>query len=1205
MVTRPTKPEGVRVQAKTMIGVAPAAPPPKPRLEMPSDFPAALGSLDPGADLPSVAGPSLPVVAAKKPPPPPTAAARPAAVPAKPASPALPAFGDIDADLPAALSNLPAVASAGLPATRSAAQKPAAPKPRSFEIDLPANVGADLPSAKRAPTRDYSDLPSVASDLPSVSAGLPAVSAGLPAVSAGLPAVAAGLPSVASNLPSNAAALPSRASDKGFGEIELPSAADAFGSAPRAQAGDHFGDFGELDLPRENAPQREVPGLDDPRAAASAVATQVSQPDPRTASRGPARAHTFGELDFDASPDAQRRAKSVPPPPDGGAPLDLGGIGFGERDLGAGDADAESIATEAPIPTAEPRVDPVAVEITPGLGGSGGFDASQPAASARLRERPVMAKKSRRGRNIALGLFVVALLGAAALELTPYGAGGRHAITDMVKANEYAARTSSAGGNARKSLGVDTYDEAKKAIDQIGAAHASAPRARPLTAYAAFVDFAVSARYGADAARAPRGKSWLLELPPNTDVQYLSAALAAQMAASDDVDKARKALDAVAKKEAHDPIEHDLQVLRGEVELRGRDGAAALGHFQKALLLDNDARSHFGLARAHALLGDAGSAKKEIDATLAASPSHVGAVVLRAQLADDDAAAAKDLAQVLEGPLKAKAAPAELADAYAIRGWTNLQRGGTTDARAAFEEAVKLNPRGLQALLGQGELLFREGRYTEALTRFSTALQAAPDSIDAIVSNAKTQIALERLADAKTQLTAARARFPKDMYVLMWLGKVESQLNNNAVAEQNLRGAIALSDPSKKNAVLPYVWLASLMQQQGKVAEAIALLGEAKKKLPDSAALQRALGEVSEAQSQFDEAVQHYKAAADKDPRDISTHFRLGATLRKMRRFDEAGAQLDKVQAYDKDYPGLAIERGQLYEESGDVTKAIDQFKAALAKAPDDPDLQLRVGAAYVAIKRPDDAIPVLMKVREKRGNSAEVHHYLGRAYMLKGRLMEALKELKRAVELDPNRAEFHVYVAWAANDITPPDLGAARDEVAKALALDKALAEGYWLKGVLECKQGGLDDGPKDLKKALDLKPTLVEAHAGLAQCDEQRNEPAMALVEWSKAVQGDSARPEWRFRYGKLLLDRGNAGAALPHLAFASEESQKLEAGGGTRPPWSAPAEFNYAEALRKSGKKADALVHYKRYKQVAPAGSSDLRDADKAIADLEGTR
>ena len=635
MVTRPTKPEGVRVQAKTMIGVAPAAPAPaaKPRLEMPSDFPAALGSLDPGSDLPSVAGPSLPVVAAKKPPPAPAAAARPAAPPAKPASPALPAFGDIDADLPAALSNLPAVPSAGLPATRSPAQKPAAPKPRTFEVDLPATVAADLPSAKRAPTRDYSDLPSVASDLPSlsaglpavsaglpaVSAGLPAVSAGLPAVSAGLPAVSAGLPSVASNLPSNAAALPSRASDKGFGEIELPSAADAFGSAPRAQAGDHFGDFGELDLPRENAPQREVPGFDDPRAAASAMATQVSQPDPRAASRGPARAHTFGELDFDASPDAQRRAKSVPPPPDGGAPLDLGGIGFGERDLGTGDPNAESIATEAPIPTAEPRVDPVAVDISPGLGGSGGFDASQPAASARMRERPVTAKKSRRGRNIALGLFVVALLGAAALELTPYGAGGRHAIADMVKSNEYVARTNSAAVNARKVLGVDTYDEAKKAIDQIGAAHASVPRARPLTAYAAFVDFAVSARYGADAARAARGKSWLLELPPNTDVQYLSAALAAQTAASDDVDKARKALDAVAKKEANDPIQHDLEVLRGEVELRGRDGTAALGHFQKALQLDNDARSHFGLARAHALLGDTGSAKKEIDATLAVS----------------------------------------------------------------------------------------------------------------------------------------------------------------------------------------------------------------------------------------------------------------------------------------------------------------------------------------------------------------------------------------------------------------------------------------------------------------------------------------------------------------------------------------------------------------------------------------------------------
>ena len=46
----------------------------------------------------------------------------------------------------------------------------------------------------------------------------------------------------------------------------------------------------------------------------------------------------------------------------------------------------------------------------------------------------------------------------------------------------------------------------------------------------------------------------------------------------------------------------------------------------------------------------------------------------------------------------------------------------------------------------------------------------------------------------------------------------------------------------------------------------------------------------------------------------------------------EAAAELDKVAAVDKDYPGLSLERGLLFEESGDVQKAIEQATLA-AKA--------------------------------------------------------------------------------------------------------------------------------------------------------------------------------------------------------------------------------------------------------------------------------
>jgi hypothetical protein len=47
--------------------------------------------------------------------------------------------------------------------------------------------------------------------------------------------------------------------------------------------------------------------------------------------------------------------------------------------------------------------------------------------------------------------------------------------------------------------------------------------------------------------------------------------------------------------------------------------------------------------------------------------------------------------------------------------------------------------------------------------------------------------------------------------------------------------------------------------------------------------------------------------------------------------------------------------------------------------------------------------------------------------------------------------------------------------------------------------------------------------------------------------------------------------------------------------------PAEFLTAEALRKSGRRADALEHYRRFLEIAPVNSPDRADAQHYVAQL----
>ncbi|MEO8874723.1 MAG: tetratricopeptide repeat protein, partial [Polyangiaceae bacterium] len=1032
------------------------------------------------------------------------------------------------------------------------------PDPAFGEIDLPA-VGASLPAISAS-------LPAIAASLPAISASLPQVAAALPANIDSLPVMAAGLPATQQSLPANVDSLPVMAASLPAPQQSLPANIESLpvtaeslpirSSAPPAEilAQDDLGDFGELDLPP--GPLSNPPGA---RVSNAPVGRMSNASDEMSVGR----AGDFGDLFGPSEPRVPVAAPSSPNDPfgdaiasvSGGASLPPpahkasgGGMAFGEVDLGDGPSGGAEIISaipeEAPIPSGPPPVanmNAVAASLAPG-GGLLPTEVAIAAAPTRTRTSGQDEEKRRgRARWIGGGILVLAL-GGAALELTPYGAFGRYPISDLIHASDYQRATMAAAAAARTQLLSDTFPDSKNAVDAVDSAHKSMPRARALTAYLAISELGHQLRFGIDPDRSAHARVALGEIPPGTETKYSAVANALQDALGADLAKGRASLDAASKRDPGDPVQEDIAYARGALELRARDGKAAQAAFEKALAMRpsdaaKNARAHYGLAAAHLLLGDIDPAKKEADLAIAASPKHVGARFLKARIAwendHDDTTALDALTSILEGAFKDSASPTEQANALSLRGDIQAARGRSADARAAYDAALKLEARNVDALIGQGEVLFSEGRFTEALSRFDTAVQADPLSVRAILSDAKGKIALEKLADAKAQLTAARAVFPKDMRIAVELGKSDEALGNKPAAEHEYLSAIDLVDVTKTEAIEPYVALAALLAGEGRTKDAEAKLEEARTRLQDSAPMQRALGEVAAAQGNFDDAVTHYLSAIQKNPTDTSTKFLLGVTYRRMGKMDLASTQFDDVVASDKDYPGLALERGLLYEASGDVDKALEQFQSALAKAPDDPDLNLRVGAAYVAIGRPADAIPVLKKVLSQRPDSGEANHYLGRAIFLQGgsTQADAMRYLKRAVELDPNRAEYHLYVGWAANNAVPAQLGLAKDEIEKALSLDKLLGDAYWQRGVLEQKEGSIEDAIRDLKRALELKPTRVDAHATLAQCYDNKNDQTTALAEWQKAITGNDRMPEWQLHYGKLLLDRGTYSEAAKH--------------------------------------------------------------------------
>jgi tetratricopeptide (TPR) repeat protein len=788
---------------------------------------------------------------------------------------------------------------------------------------------------------------------------------------------------------------------------------------------------------------------------------------------------------------------------------------------------------------------------------------------------------------VALVITLVAIGGGALAMVPELGPFGAYWISDRLKGGEHRQLVESAVAATRAQLATDTYPAAKQAYHVIEEARARAKRVEALGAYTAFVAYARELRFGTDPELRARGQVVLEELKDVSGDRHVDLARAAQAIVTGQLTRARQQLDALAQSDAKDI---DALVLRGELELKAKEPAAALTAWKQAADIEKSARTTFGLARAHDASGSPAEALAVARQLLQSSPKHAGARILAARLTLRDAEG--EAVRALEGVVadSASASPEEIVTAQTLLGEIHLLRWRVSRAEAAYSEALKINPKNARALVGLGDALYRAGRFSEALARFEAAMQADPDEIAAKVGVAKTKLALEQQQEAAAMLKALLEAHPQSMRVAYWYGKVLEAGGNRKEAEKAYRAAITQgqADPQVVDA---YIALSQLLNQEGRRAEAQKTLADARAILKDSSSIHLGLGELALSEGRHADAIKEFREALRADPGDLTAKFRLGVALRRNRSFEEAQKLFDEVAAIDRDYPGLALERGLLYEAAGRAEEALVAYEAALARAPNDPDLMLRVGCGKIAAGRAEQAEELLRKVLSMRPNSAETNHCLGRALLIEGKsLAEALRILERATELDANRAEYWLYVGWAANEAGR--VAKAEDALDKALAMDQSLADAYWQRGVLRGRQGAVKDAVKDLLRALELRPTRHEAHAALADAYDELGLENEALQEWEKAVAAEPENALWAFRYGKLLSANRRPDPARAQLQKAIELGERVD----PKPLWLAEAHLQMARSI---GMRPDAVKHWQAFLR---SGSRDSAYRDEAKETLK---
>lgn len=1031
------------------------------------------------------------------------------------------------------------------------AARPKAGKPRPSD---PTGIMYEPPSDPPAPARDELELP-----LPSKGASEPfSLDLDLPAP---------------------------KSRDDSFGSLDLP--------MPEIEHG-----LAELDLPAVKEDSIDLPVLKnslDLPAPKRPSGGKLGSPPPVPPVLAAVPAPT---LDL-----PKPRALPKPPPPAEGK-TGAGTASFGELDLGGDGSEFDAIP-QVSIPGPAKAPSDLSLD-HPSLSGSTELEGVvgeevQPVArvqGGRADRAKGAPKKKGKGLVVAAGVsLVVVAAGVATGFATNYGFFGMYFFERFTAAAGSAESAARVIRDAEEHAATDVFSDVRASLLLLSRARHSEGLNRPLLARSVVHEGLYQARYGSDATSTVHISQILARLDERGgDAPHMALARAADALARNDLNQAMSWIGQARQANASDAY---VSLIAGEIALRRNQLDEARSAFERAASQHGGARALWGVARC-AMKARAADVEATIAATLSSSPNHAGARTAMAALLLDRGDRDRAVATLREVTTSHASNP-EKAEAFAVLGRAHERGGRIGEAHAAYAAALQLEGNRIDVLLGDGHVLLLQKLFADALARFDSVL-ADPNAqseqygdrsavAEANLGSALAMLELDRAREAREKLVALAAESANDADVLLALGRAERALGNAAEAERKFRDVIRLHPDRFPG----YLELSQLFISTGDPAQASAILDEATHAVAESAEVRRLLGESELARGNVPAAIEQFQLALRLDENDAAARFDLGAAFRRVGRIDEAAVELDRVAALDSAYPGLELERGMVFEAQGNAARAVASYRSALTAHPNDLGLQLRLGAAQIASGELAEAEQSLRHVQNEMPNSAEVEHFVGRLSFARNNLRDAIGHFERSVALDGTRAEYRFYLAWALFQTNA--FGRALEQVEGAIARDPNLGDAYWIRGEVRLRSGAVADALEDLQRATQLRAMRFEAFAAMSECYDQLRRRPNAIAALRQALEGDATRGDWWYRLGRLQMDDGNRAAGV--TAF----ERAIEIGDAATPPpgWLADAHRWLGEALRLGGDRENAVVHYNRYLQLAPATAIDRADVTRILSEL----
>ena len=122
---------------------------------------------------------------------------------------------------------------------------------------------------------------------------------------------------------------------------------------------------------------------------------------------------------------------------------------------------------------------------------------------------------------------------------------------------------------------------------------------------------------------------------------------------------------------------------------------------------------------------------------------------------------------------------------------------------------------------------------------------------------------------------------------------------------------------------------------------------------------------------------------------------------------DDSGSDVDQQSERE-------LQAGSALTRRGEFTQAIPHLLAARGRVGNEYAAEFNLGICYVATDQPHEAIPILIDLRNRGHDNADVNNLLAQAYVGDSQDEKVLDALKRAASFTPANEKLYMFVADA-----------------------------------------------------------------------------------------------------------------------------------------------------------------------------------------------